>query len=213
MSTNYYAVIADAMASRDLPPPARRRLQAAVRHALPELNRRWRPHLAARFAVTLGDEIQGLLDHPGAIWEIVHGIRLMLPQVQWVVACGRGPLTTRLFPHATAPELDGPCFHEARTALERAKRDRQILAVSGFPDERLAALASYYSALYWSWTRRQREVATRWRWMASRREAPSRSPLGTRERRHPSALSHLRHRMAWPLVAAGDKMFRALLEA
>ena len=29
----------------------------------------------------------------------------------------------------------------------------------------------------------------------------------------PSAVSHLRRRMAWPLVAAGDKMFRALLEA
>src|SRR3989441_9553329 len=28
-----------------------------------------------------------------------------------------------------------------------------------------------------------------------------------------SAISHLARRMAWPLVAAGDKMFRALLEA
>jgi len=27
-----------------------------------------------------------------------------------------------------------------------------------------------------------------------------------------SAISHLARRMAWPLVAAGDKMFRALLE-
>src|SRR6266571_2972468 len=61
MSTLYVACIADATASRLLPPRARSRLQAAIRAALPELNRRYRHALAARFAVTLGDELECLL--------------------------------------------------------------------------------------------------------------------------------------------------------
>src|SRR5207249_3932953 len=53
MSTTFIAVIADAVASRALPPPRRARLQRELRSAIPEFNRRWRTALAARFAVTL----------------------------------------------------------------------------------------------------------------------------------------------------------------
>ena len=60
MTTHYTALIADVAASRALAPPARARLQARIRDAARELNARYRPHLAARFAVTLGDELQGL---------------------------------------------------------------------------------------------------------------------------------------------------------
>src|SRR5213594_629846 len=60
----YVAALADATASRLLPPARRARLQAELRAALPELNRRYRRALAARFAVTLGDELQGLLTRP-----------------------------------------------------------------------------------------------------------------------------------------------------
>ena len=198
----YVALIADVVGSRDLPPARRARLQHALRAALPAWNRRpaWRPYRAARFAVTAGDEIQGLLTTNAPIWSITHALRAALPDVDWVVACGRGPIATALAP--TAPEIDGPCFHAARAALDTAKRERLVLAFGEFPDERLAPLAAYYSALYWSWTARQRRAAHAWR-------SPDPSPA---ERVVPSAVSHLRRRMAWPLVETGDRMLRALLE-
>lgn len=201
--TTYVALLADAVGSRELPAPRRARLQASLREALVELNTTWQSHVAARFAVTLGDELQVLLHSAGVVWDIAHTIRRRFANVDWTVACGRGSLTTPLFPGAAAPELDGPCFHEARTALERAKTARLLFAFGGFGDQRLDALASYYSALYWSWTRRQRRAAIEWR---------SPGPAD-RRRADPSALSHLRRRLAWPLVEAGDRMFRALLEA
>src|SRR6266576_1129490 len=132
MAKSYIALIADAIASRDLPPTARARLQADARDAVKDLNRRYRRVLAARFAITLGDELQCLL--------------------------------------AT-----------------------------------LEPLASYYSALYWSWTPRQRRTATLLR-LGDPAAAAARLDVDR------SAISHLARRMAWPLVAAGDKMFRALLE-
>jgi len=202
MAKSYIALIADATASRRLPPRGRARLQADARAALGELNRRYRPVLAARFAVTLGDELQGLLTTTRAVWDITHHIRARLPAVDWVVAWGRGPISTPLA--ATAPEIDGPCFHAARAALDRAKRVRQVFTFGGFPTA-LEPLAAYYAALYWSWTARQRRAAALLR-LGSPAETAARLGIDR------SAVSHLARRMAWPLVAAGDKMFRALLE-
>ena len=202
MSRAYVALIADAVDSRRLPPAARARLQADLRSALRAFNHRYRRALAARFAVTLGDELQCLLKDAQMIWEISHDLRSTVDAVDWVVACGKGGVTTKLTRGLTAPEVDGPCFHEARAALARAKKERRVLAFTGFGIDRIDAFAAYYSALYWSWTARQRHLASRWRAGAA---------LG--ERLIPSAISHLRRRMAWPLVAAGDKMFRSLLEA
>lgn len=198
----YVAVIADVVGSRDLPPARRARLQAALRAELTAWNRRaaWRPYRAARFAVTAGDEVQGLLTTTTPLWAITHALRAALPEVDWIVACGRGPIATALAP--TAPEVDGPCFHAARAALDAAKAERLVLAFGGFADPRLGSLAAYYSALYWSWTRRQRRAAHAWR-------SPEHAPA---ERVVPSAVSHLRRRMAWPLVQTGDRMLQSVLE-
>ena len=156
MPERFVALIADVVASRALPAARRARLQTAVRAAVPELNRRYARALAARFAVTLGDEIQGLLRLPAPVWEVAHDLRARLAEADWVIACGRGAITTPLA--RTAPEMDGPCFHEARAALERAKRERLVFAFGGFPPA-VEPFASYYSALYWSWTPRQRRAA------------------------------------------------------
>src|SRR5881396_1644579 len=157
MSKVYVALIADAVHSRALPAARRARLQSALRAALKDFNTRYRRFLAARFAVTLGDELQCLLTSAEPVWEIAHQLRFRFPEVEWVVACGRGPIATPLA--ATAPEIDGPCFHEARAALDRAKPGRLVFALGGFPAA-LEPLVSYYSALYWSWTPRQRRAAT-----------------------------------------------------
>src|SRR3989442_1185337 len=96
MAKSYIALIADAIASRDLPATARARLQADARGAVKDLNQRYRRVLAARFAITLGDELQCLLATPQPVWDLAHDLRARLPTVDWVVACGRGPITSPL---------------------------------------------------------------------------------------------------------------------
>src|SRR3989441_7496656 len=143
ISTPNSPLTADATPPRAPPGPPAPRLQADARAAVKDLNRRYRGVLAARFAVTLGDELQCLLPTPQPVWELAHDLRARLPTIDWVVACGRGPITTPLAP--TAPEMDGPCFHEARAAMDRAKRQRQVFAFGGFAPA-LEPLASYSSA-------------------------------------------------------------------
>src|SRR2546423_6090653 len=158
MPTPFVALISSARGSR-LPPPARRaRLQADARAAVQQLNRRYARVLAARFAVTLGDELQCLLPSPAPLWEIAHQIRARLPAVDWVVGCGLGAISTPLAP--TAPEIDGPCFHQARAALDRAKRLRLAFTFGGFPPA-IDPLPAYYGALSWSWTPRPRGAPPR----------------------------------------------------
>src|SRR2546427_12364296 len=88
----YVAAIADATASRLLPPARRARPQAELRAALPDLNRRYRRALAARFAATLGDELQGLLTSPAPVWAGAHFIPAPFPHVPWVRASGPRPI-------------------------------------------------------------------------------------------------------------------------
>src|SRR2546426_4563243 len=202
MSKSYVALIADAIASRELAPATRPGLQPDVGAAAKDLTQRYRRVLAARFAVTLGDELQCLLATPQPVWDLAHDVRARLPTVDWVIACGRGAITTPLAP--TAPEVDGPSFHAARGALDTAKRDRLIFAFGGF-EPAVVAFAGYYSALYWSWTRRQRQAANYLRYYA---DTLGSLKLAQSMDIHPTGLSHLRRRMAWPLVEAGDKMFR-----
>src|SRR5204862_1734247 len=187
-----------------LPPPRRARTQREHRSAIPELKRRCRTAFAARYAVTLGDEFQALLTTARSLWELLHEVHFRFPAGEWVVACGLGAIATRLERRATAPEVDGPCFHAARAAMEHAKQQRLLIGFGGFAPA-LDPLASYYSALYWSWTPRQRRAATLLR-LGDQAATAARLDVDR------SAISHLARRMAWPLVAAGDKMFRALLE-
>jgi hypothetical protein len=201
-NTPYVALLGDAVASRRLAPPERQALLQQIRSVLSTFNRQWRSSVAAKFTIALGDQFEGLLVAGAPLWDIVHTLRAELTG-DWVIACGRGPLTTALTPDVL--ELDGPCFHRAREALEQAKRDRRVLAFGGY-DGATVALASYSSALYWTWTSRQRQAAALLRTMEPAAVA---ARLGVDR----SAVSHLARRMSWRLVESADHAFRAHLEA
>src|SRR3989454_5211078 len=185
----YVALIADAGARRTRAPGVRTKLQTDVRASRGDINRRWRRAIAAKFAVTRGDEIEGLLGSAAAVWEIAHWIRLTFAEADWVIACGRGAITTPLAP--TTPEVDGPSFHAARGALDTAKHDRLIFAFGGF-EPAVVAFAGYYSALYWSWTRRQRQAANYPRYYADTLGTPK---LAQRMDIQPTVLFHPPRRM------------------
>jgi SatD family protein len=202
----YVAFLADVVASRARSPRARATLQQRLRELARELNTRFRAHLAARAAITLGDELQALFTSPAPVWQAAHELRLRVPDVEWVVACGTGGLTTPLRRGATAPELDGPCFHAARAALDAAKADDRVFAFGGF-DPCVDGLARYYSALYRGWSAGQRFLATAQR---ARPDAKLKE-LARLVRIAPTSISHRRRRMAWHLVVLGDTMFQEVL--
>src|SRR5258705_12149082 len=97
-NVNYVAVLADAIGSRALAPKQRAALQNDLRSALStQVNRRrlWQPHIAAGFAISGGDEIEGLLTDASIVLDIAHWLRFTF-EVDWIVACARGPISTAL---------------------------------------------------------------------------------------------------------------------
>src|ERR1700751_6139315 len=69
----YLAVIADMVKSRELSSAKRAVVQKHFQELVATLNREYRNSLASKFAITLGDEFQGLLTTstviPDPIWE------------------------------------------------------------------------------------------------------------------------------------------------
>jgi hypothetical protein len=199
--TPFIALLADAVGSRRLATAARQALQEQLRAALTAANRKWRSAIVTKFAITLGDQLEGLIADDAPLWDIIHYLRAQLDG-DWIIACGRGPLSTA--PGPSVVELDGPCFHHAREALERAKKERLVLAFGGY-DDIAAAFGAYYSALYWTWTGRQREAAALLRTL---KPAEALSDLGVDR----SAISHLTRRISWQQVEEGDAAFKQHLE-
>ncbi len=78
------------------------------------------------FERTAGDEVQGVLDHPGAVVDLVTDL---VRQDDWSIGLGVGPVDLPL--PASTRAGSGAAFTLARDAVTRAKSRPTGLAVSG----------------------------------------------------------------------------------
>jgi hypothetical protein len=118
------ALIADVVGSRRLHPARRAELQASLVGALDRLNASLGDALLARFLVTLGDELQGLLADPRVLPDVLWEIEIAADGVPLRWGIGHGPLTTPLRPEALG--MDGPAFHRARDAIVLAEDQKRL---------------------------------------------------------------------------------------
>lgn len=112
--------------------------------------------VAARFARTAGDEVQGVLDSPEALVDV---LALLLRSEQWNIGIGLGDVEQPL--PDDAPAGRGPAFLHARTAVTTAKSSPWRLRVVGeVPQARaLETTAWLWAALLNRRTSRGWEVA------------------------------------------------------
>lgn len=158
----YLAVIGDLRKSRAL--QDRSSVQLHLEETLRDLNRvLGRSSLAARFVVTLGDEFQGLLKLPAAGLDALLFVEAALRDVTLKFplrfGLGWGRVSTEFRRQALG--MDGPCFHNAREALQEGKREDRWATVCGFGedgDRVLNGLFALLGAVRDGWTNRQRET-------------------------------------------------------
>jgi hypothetical protein len=89
-----------------------------------DLNASFGDELIRPFALTLGDEIQGVTGTPRTIVEILLG---GVKENPWWLGVGIGNVETPL--QQTAARSRGPAFYNAREAVEAAKRSHHGFAV------------------------------------------------------------------------------------
>jgi len=95
-----------------------------------------------RFERTAGDEVQGVLDDPGVVVQVV---RRLVRNGGWSIGVGAGPVQTPL-PGSTRAGA-GPAFVLARNAVEAAKRRPVRVAVRGAVAEPAADAQAVLTAL------------------------------------------------------------------
>ncbi|NIM94184.1 MAG: hypothetical protein GTO18_10800 [Anaerolineales bacterium] len=152
---NYIALIGDVVRSREV--TDRGGLQERLRGGIIEVNEQFKSKIAASFVLTIGDEFQGLLWRAEGLDRLLAHIRSFTHPVELRFGLGIGGLETEL--RQIALGMDGPCFHRARDAIERAEAMHTYVEVDvGADDNAFAIYALLYSASRRDWTERQRQV-------------------------------------------------------
>jgi len=124
MKPQYCAIIGDINKSRQL--EKRGAVQKKFKKTVDLINKEYRKEIASKFLITIGDEFQGLLHSPAKSYELVRHFQDVMEPVPFSFGVGIGTLATPITPKA-AIGMDGECFHRARTALQRAKKEKKEL--------------------------------------------------------------------------------------
>lgn len=120
----WVVVTADIIGSRHIEP--RQALRATVVEALDEFNRTWAGDVAVPFSLSAGDELQGVVRPGPFAFAMVRRLRWAMrrlplkPAARLRVGVGWGAIDTPLS-ESRSWEMDGPAFHLARAALEKAR--------------------------------------------------------------------------------------------
>lgn len=153
----YVAVKIDVVRSRKV--RDRQRLQEILFHAVDYANDAFRQTIAARFAVTHGDEVQGLL-HANAAAQLLplceHFVDTVAPQrIRFGV--GVGELATRL--QSMAIGMDGEVWYRANEAIDQARRQRKSFVMEGAAGtDEVNAMVDYLLTHRALWSENQREA-------------------------------------------------------
>lgn len=153
---HYLALLADLVGSRRV--ADRAAVQRRMLETVEALNARYADDLAAPLAVSRGDEVQGLFARRDAVVPVIVELADALHPVEWCCGVGWGSLSTPLGTEVV--RLDGPAFHGARAALERAQGGGRWLAVEGIGSatgQVFESLFALMQALRHRWTDRQIE--------------------------------------------------------
>lgn len=153
------ALIADIVRSRRFQGQARERLQEKVQLVLDELNEACNSALLARFTITIGDQFQALFRTARPVANLLWDLESAMPEVELRIGIGHGKLDTELRQEAVG--MDGPVWHQARDAVEEAKKESLAGGVfRGFKadDEVLNGMARLLNHVRSQWTDRQRSV-------------------------------------------------------
>jgi hypothetical protein len=158
----YVALIGDMVGSRSFAPADREEIQGRLRAVMAAANgdERYQADVEAGFVITTGDEFQGLLRDGADALRFARFVQdFMGEEARFRFGVGRGTLATREIPEK-ALGIDGPCFHNARDAIVRAKRDDAACSVAGFGvwDGILNVLMDNFYTPYGGLTAKQRKI-------------------------------------------------------
>lgn len=163
----YIALIGDIVDSQKI--EDRSQIQEKLHDVLDHINLKYKEYISANFAITLGDEFQGLLKKPDYILRIIHEIEFSLYPIEIRFGIGLGEVTTTIH-RLKSQEIDGPAYHRARKMMDEIKDhsnryekvERNIMFASmshsNPRDDLVNATLAMCFVIKKSWTNKQRKT-------------------------------------------------------
>lgn len=197
----YVALIGDIVASREMASAERSNLQQTLSAEFAKLEPDVETGVASRPLMTLGDEFQGLFHADSAgtkcVLAVIKRVANILRPRYVRFGLGLGTLSTPLRDEAIG--MDGPCFHNARRALDNSRRTG-LLCMLSTPERShespWSALASYYVKQRLDWTEAQAEAIAAYEHLQSWTEVARSLQVSK------GAISHRTKAAGWILHAA-----------
>ena len=156
----YAAITADIVGSTEYYKANGKPLRPRLLEALAKLNARHADALAVPFAITLGDEVQGLVTNPADAPRVVHDLRLQLSPLKCRIGTGIGPIVSELA--ESTSQMEGLAFSFSREALDQMKKAK-VRATgyrmeNGLVEETANTIASLTDIIQSRWTDKQWEA-------------------------------------------------------
>lgn len=172
------------------------------------INRAHAAAILSRFVVTTGDEFQGLLHDPTVLPDLLWTIDSRLDADSARVGIGYGRLETPLKTEAIG--MDGPAWHHARSAIERAERESRLGGVfEGFENQRDDAVLNGFARLVHAlWTRLSKKQRLT---VEALRSSTPQHVLARRWRLTKQAVSARARSANWETIQEGENGWRAAL--
>ena len=127
----YVVVMGDIVDSREI--REREKFQNGFVSLLEEVNSKYSSSLAAELTLIRGDEFQGLFKKGGDALRAIFDIYFSIDPVRMRFAVGCGNVETAFY--SDVQKMDGPVFHRAREALEKAKEKQRKIFACGLDED------------------------------------------------------------------------------
>lgn len=156
----YAAITADIIGSTEYYKANGKPLRPRLLEALEKVNARHHDALAVPFAITLGDEVQGLVSNPANAPRVVHDLRLQLSPLKCRVGVGIGSIVSDFAKSTT--QMEGLAFSLSREALDQMKKAKGRATgyrmENGLIEETANTIALLTDVIQSRWTDRQWEA-------------------------------------------------------
>ena len=197
------ALFADIRDSRRFEGAARATLQQRFTALVRRLNTRFAQDVLAPFQISRGDELQGLIQNPGVVPEIIWHLELWFREADLYVGLGFGRIDTPV--RGSVLEMDGPALHRARAAIEAAAAEARFggvfLGFGPLEDDLVNGLARLLRRQREGWSERQRQV------VALLREGLTQTAIAAKLALTKQAISAHARAAGWNSYAEGERAF------
>jgi hypothetical protein len=142
----YTVIIGDVCGSRRMNADARYEGQLFIKSAISQINENLKDCIEAPFTITRGDEFQGVLNNSGYIMPVLLEFeRLLFPlNLRYGVGVGQIHRMGSDLPL----EMDGPAFHRASEALQRAKKKKKQMIFKSEQDQTDLLVNTVFMLMY-----------------------------------------------------------------